>query len=112
MARLLTVLLFSAFVATTLAAGEMTQNRAHQIAAWYYGRYFPREDCGGARRPTLRGDYWESTVGIGYAGRPSGTIRIHRYTGKVLYNGPYLLKPPTSAKSLEKWAGAHGYPKT
>ena len=111
-ASLVTVLLAAALLSRALAGGEITQSRAHQIAAYYFGRYFPREGCGGAALPELRGDYWESTVRIGAAGTPSGTIRIHRVTGKVSYSGPYFLKPPTSADSLERWARSHGYAKT
>ncbi|HWY39695.1 MAG TPA: hypothetical protein VNX27_02765 [Chthoniobacterales bacterium] len=106
MTRALTVtLMLVAAVAMSAVAGEeITQSRAHQIAAYYYGRYFPREGCGGTGLPELRGDYWESIVRLGYAGKPSGIIRIHRLTGKVSYSGPYFLKPPTSANSLERWA--------
>jgi|SRR5207248_6993403 len=99
-----TVLLFAVLLSSAFAGGEITQSRAHQIAAYYFARYFPREGCGGARFPTLRGDYWESIVGIGVAGTPRGTIHIHRYTGRVSYSGPFLLKPSTSAESLERWA--------
>ena len=98
-AVVIAVLLASAF-----AGGQITQSRAHQIAAYYFARYFPREGCGGAQLPTLHGDYWDSVVGIGEAGTPRGTIRIHRYTGAVSYSGPFLLKPSTSAESLERWA--------
>jgi hypothetical protein len=99
---LVCALFASAFEA--LAGADITQDRAHQIAAYYFARYFPREGCGGAALPTLRGEYWESSVRIGEAGKPSGTIRIHRLTGRVSYVGPYLLKPSTSADSLERWA--------
>ncbi len=105
-------MLLVAVTTSAFAGGEITQSRAHQIAAHYFGRYFPREHCGGAALPELHGDYWESTVRIGYAGKPSGTIRIHRVTGRVAYSGPYFLKPPTSADSLERWARSHGYTKT
>jgi hypothetical protein len=99
---LVCALFASAFEA--VASADITQDRAHQIAAYYLARYFPREGCGGAALPTLHGDYWESSVRIGEAGKPSGTIRIHRLTGRVYYSGPYLLKPSTSAESLERWA--------
>jgi hypothetical protein len=104
MKHVFTVLLVSAFIGSVFASGEITQGRAHQIATWYFARYFPRQGCGGAQLPTLLGDYWESTVAIGYAARPSGTILVHRLTGRVLYRGPLLLKPATSADSLERWS--------
>ena len=108
----MTLMLVTAVAMSAVAGGEITQSRAHQIAAYYFGRYFPREGCGAAALPELRGNYWESAVRIGYAGKPSGIIRIHRLTGKVSYSGPYFLKPPTSADSLERWARSHGYTKT
>ena len=83
---------------------EISRDRAHQLATWYFARYFPREGCGGAAEPVRRGDRWESTVRIGYAGTPSGTIFVHRYTGRVSYHGPFFLKPPVSADSLVRWA--------
>src|SRR5262249_11027175 len=107
-----TILLVSVLVVSAFAGQEITQSHAHQIAAWYFGRYFPREGCGGAALPELHGDYWESTVRIGDAGTPEGVIHIHRLTGKVFYSGPYFLKPPTSADSLERCARSHGYTKT
>jgi hypothetical protein len=79
---------------------------------WYFARYFPEEGCGGAALPELRGDHWESVVRIGYAGKPSGIIRIDRPTGSVSYSGPYHSKPPSSADSLERWARSRGYTKT
>jgi hypothetical protein len=113
MTRALTVLVISASLCSAaLADSVITQSQAHQIAAYYFARSFPREGCGGAKLPTLHGDYWESVVGIGYAGTASGIIRIHRLTGRVSYSGPYFLKPPTSADSLERWARSHGYTKT
>src|SRR5689334_5502303 len=90
--------LASVWVAPVFAGGEITQGRAHQLAAYYFARYFPREGCGGAGLPTLHGDFWESTVGIGYAAKPSGTILIHQHTGRVSYRGPFLMKPSTSAE--------------
>ena len=114
MTRALTVtlMLVAAVASSSVPGEEITQGRAHQIAAYYFGRYFPREGCGGAALPELRGDYWESAVRLGAAGTPSGVIRIHRLTGKVSYSGHYFLKPPTSAASLERWARSHGYSKT
>jgi hypothetical protein len=79
----------------------ITQGYAHQLAAYYFARYFPREGCGGAGDPQLRGDYWESAVLIGFGAKPSGTIRVHRLTGRVFYRGSFLLKPSVSAASLE-----------
>src|SRR5438128_10715557 len=100
MSRALTVLLIGTSICWAAVAGsEITQNHAHQIAAYYFARYFPREGCGGAQLPTLLGDYWESVVGIGEAGTSRGIIRIHRYSGSVSYSGPFLLKPSTSAES-------------
>ena len=87
---------------------EITQRRAQQLAQWYFVRYFPREGCGGAQPPSLHGDYWESTVGIGYAPKPRGTILIERHTGTMWYRGPFLLKPATSAESLACWAQSYG----
>ena len=86
------------------AGVPISQDRAHQLAVWYFARYFPREDCGGAALPTLREDYWESTVGIGRGSTPRGIIRVDRHTGRISYRGPFLLKPAVSAQSLERWA--------
>jgi hypothetical protein len=86
------------------ASAEISQGRAHQLAAYYFARYFPRESCGGAALPTLRGEYWESTVAIGVAGTSRGMIRVHRRTGRVSYHGPFLLKPAVSGESLDRWA--------
>jgi hypothetical protein len=105
------VLLLCVFFVSAVAAiagGEITQARAHQLAQWYFVRYFPREGCGGAQLPKLHGDYWESVVGIGYAARPSGIILIQRRTGRVSYRGPFLLKTSTSAESLAHWAQSYG----
>jgi hypothetical protein len=96
------------FVTGAFAGGDISQDRAHQLAQWYFVRYFPREGCGGAQSPKLQGDYWESTVGIGYAVKPSGTILIQRHTGRISYRGPFLLKPSTSAESLAHWAQSYG----
>lgn len=98
---LVVVLLASALLEARGA--EITRDRAQQIAQWYFVRYF-NEGCGGAGDAVLRGDYWECVVLIGYAATPSGIVRINRHTGRVSYRGPYLLKPPTSADSLERWA--------
>lgn len=78
----------------------ITQNRAHEIACLYFSRYFPREGCGGAGLPVLRGGIWESDVRLGYAGKRSGVIRIDRLTGRVSYSGSYIGKPSISAQSL------------
>ena len=86
-----------------MADGEMSRNRAHQLAAYYFARYFA-EGSGGAALPTLRGEYWESTVGIGYAGTPSGTIRIQRHSGRVSYDRRLSFKPSVSAESLDRWS--------
>jgi hypothetical protein len=102
-----TLLVFCAllvFGSAAVAGAPISQDRAHQLAVWYFARYFPRESGGGAALPTLREDYWESTVGIGRAGTPRGTIRVHRYTGRISYRGPFFLKPAVSAQSLERWA--------
>ena len=86
------------------ADGEMTQDRAQEVANYYFARYFPDTGCGGAKRPTLRGDYWESVVAVGEDALPSGTIRVHRSTGTVSYHGPLGRTPPASAESLFQWA--------
>jgi hypothetical protein len=108
--RISALLPFVFFVSTVaaIAGEEITKARAHQLAQWYFVRYFPREDCGGAQLPKLHGDYWESVAGIGYAPKPSGTILIQRRTGRVSYRGPFLLKPATSAESLAHWAQSYG----
>jgi hypothetical protein len=85
------------------AGGDLTRDRAHQLAAYYFARYWS-EGCGGAAEPTLRGEYWESTVRIGYAGTPGGTILVHRHTGAVSYNRPFSFKPTVSAESLDRWS--------
>jgi hypothetical protein len=104
-----TLLLFCALIglhSAVAANSEISQQRAHQLSTYYFGRYFPREGCGGVALAMLCGDYWESTVRIGAAGTPRGTIRIHRYSGKVSYDGPFLLKSTVSAESLERWANS------
>ena len=85
------------------ARGDITRDRAHQLAAYYFARYF-NEGCGGAALPELHGEYWESTARIGYAGTPSGTIRVHRRTGTVSYDRPLSFKPTVSAESLDRWS--------
>jgi hypothetical protein len=102
---LIVVLLASALLEARGA--EIARDRAGQIAQWYFVRYF-NEGCGGAGDAVLRGDYWECVVVIGYAATPSGIVRINRRTGRVSYRGPYLLKPSTSAESLERWARSYG----
>jgi hypothetical protein len=91
-------------VSAVEAGAPINQDRAHQLAVWYFARYFPREDCGGAALPVLRKDYWESTVRIGRAGIRRGTINVDRHTGRLSYHGPFLLKPAVSAESLDRWA--------
>jgi hypothetical protein len=87
-----------------LAAGtDITRDRAHQLAVHYFARY-SSEGCGGAAVPDPHAEYWESVVRIGYAGIPSGTIRVHRRTGTVSYNGPLRLGPTVSAESLDRWS--------
>ena len=101
-----TLVAFTALVTSQFAlaaSGDITQDRAHQLAAYYFARYF-NEGCGGAAVPELHGDYWESTVRIGVAGTPSGTIRVHRHTGTVSYNRPYGFKPTVSAEALDRWS--------
>ena len=85
------------------ADAAISQYRAHQLATFYFARYF-NTGCGGASEPKLRGEYWESTVRIGRAGTPSGTIRVHRHTGRVSYDRPFSLKPMVSAESLDRWS--------
>jgi hypothetical protein len=87
-----------------LASGtDITRDRAHQLAVHYFARY-SSEGCGGAAVPELHGEYWESIVRIGYAGTPSGTIRVHRHTGTVSYAGPLRFGPAVSAESLDRWS--------
>jgi len=86
------------------ADSDMTQDRAQEVANYYFARYFPDIGCGGAMRPTLRGDYWESVVAVGEDASPSGTIRVYRSTGMVSYDGPLGRTPPASAESLFQWA--------
>jgi len=85
------------------AGPEISQSRAHQLATCYFARYFPSGGCGGAALPTLQGDHWESVVGLGYASKPGGTIRVDRPTGKVSYDGPFQPKPTVSADSPDRW---------
>jgi hypothetical protein len=99
--------LICAFVVSQVlvaADAEITQNHAQEVANYYLARYFPEIGCGGARRPTLRGEYWESAVAIGEDAKPSGTIRVHRFTGTVSYQGPLGHRPSASAESLDRWA--------
>lgn len=95
------LLLLSQIVA--VAGAPISRERAHQLAAFYFARYF-RTGCGGTAEPTLHGDYWESTVRIGFAGKPSGTIRVHRHTGRVSYDRAFAFKPAVAAESLDMWA--------
>jgi hypothetical protein len=105
-----TLLAFTALLTCQFALaarGDITQDRAHQLAAYYFARYF-NEGCGGAALPELHGEYWESTVRIGYAGTASGTIRVHRHTGTVSYNRPFGFKPTVSAETLDRWSKSLG----
>ena len=95
------MLLYSAGLAT---GPDITQDRAQELANYYFAHQFPRIGCGGAKRPTLRDDYWESPVAIGDGATPSGTIRVHRSTGAVSYQGPLGRRPSVSAESLDRWA--------
>jgi len=97
-------LLCALLISQVLVAAEITQNHAQEVANYYFARYFPDIGCGGARRPTLRGDYWESVVAIGEGAEPSGTIRVHRSTGTVSYQGSLGHRPSDSAESLDRWA--------
>jgi hypothetical protein len=83
------------------AAGEITQDRAHQLAATYFARYFS-EGCGGVDVPILRGTTWEAPIRLGVAGTLSGYTHVDRRTGTVSY-GSY---PTVSAQSLEAWSTA------
>ena len=86
------------------AGTPITRDRAHELAAYYFARFFPREGCGGPTVPVREGNAWVSTVRIGYSGVPHGTVRIEQQTGRVSYQGPYLLKPSVSAAGLDRWA--------
>jgi hypothetical protein len=85
------------------AGGDITQDRAHQLAAYYYAHYW-HYTSGGAGLPTLQGDYWQSAVHIGRGGTTRGFILVHRLTGKVSYSHPFSLKPRVSAESLDRWS--------
>jgi CO/xanthine dehydrogenase Mo-binding subunit len=75
---LVTVLLCHVVLA---AGGEISQDRAQDLASLYFARSFPEIGCGGALSPKKRLNYWAFVVAVGYAGVPSGTIRVDRTTG-------------------------------
>src|SRR5436305_8275211 len=72
-----------ALKSSLVASGEITRDHAHHLAAAYFARYV--SGCGGVQPPSLRGDFWEAPVRFGYAGTPSGVIRVQRHTGVVSY---------------------------
>lgn len=98
--------IFILSLSTLVAATPMSKDRADQLIGWYFSKYFPKEGCGAAMPPLLKGDYWESTVALGYSGTPSGMIRVNRLTGKVSYLGPLHFRPDISSESLENWAAS------
>ena len=83
------------------ARNEIAQDRAHQLAASYFARYF-EEGCGGVAVPTLRGSYWEAPIRLGFAGTLSGYIHVDRRSGTVSSDG----HPTVSAQSLEAWSAS------
>jgi hypothetical protein len=82
---------------------EISQDRAQKLADYYFDRYFPEIGCGAAMDPKRRFHYWTFVVAVGYGGVPSGTIRVHRFTGEASYIGPLGAMPRISADLLERW---------
>jgi len=97
--KALCILILSA--STIAAATPINRDQAHQLSDLYFVKYFAREGCGGISSPLLKGNYWESTVKIGYSGKPNGIIRVNRQTGRTSYLGSLILKPDVSAESLQ-----------
>jgi hypothetical protein len=90
---------------SVVAAGEISRAHAHHLAAAYFARYV--SGCGGVEAPVPRGDYWEAPVRFGYAGTPSGAIRIHRHAGVVSYSWRFSWHseswPTVAAADLDAW---------
>src|SRR6266404_6273587 len=89
--------------ASCAADVEISQDRAHTLACYYWDRYFPEILCGAPTDPKRRFHYWTFVVAVGYGGIPSGTIRVHRFTGETSYIGPLGARPRISADLLERW---------
>jgi hypothetical protein len=89
--------------ARAVADPSISRERAHQLVRMYCLHYFWSPLRGVATLPVQRGEYWESTLLMGTRRVPRGTIRIHRRTSIVSFDGSALFKPSISADSLERW---------
>ena len=87
-----------------IAGSEISQNRAHHLAAGYFARYV--SGCGGVEAPVLRGEYWDAPVRFGVAGTLRGSIRVERRSGTVSYRWAFQSYPTVSAESLETWTAS------
>src|SRR5436190_24071208 len=89
--------------ASVAADAEIPEHRAGVLAGYYWDRYFPEIGCGAPLPTGRRFHYWTFVVAVGYGGVPSGTIRVHRFTGETSYIGPLGARPRIAAGLLERW---------